>query len=320
MSWGGGIPLAITWFLEETEVAILVSGAAGFLGRRLVERLVEDGREIVAIARSPAPECWATTPNVRWLIQDIAQSGVDLTGQPEIEAVVHLAGLTLGAQKDENLFLQANEQTTVRLLQTLANVTDRFVFASSQVVYGDACSLDVTEEFPLQTEGSAYACSKLNSENWMRYFQKKHGGQYLALRFCGFVDGGGLVDYIIARALDDEPIELYSQGAVRRDYLPSSEGIDALAAALSYSGEDGFVPVNIGSGQAVSALEIAATILAELQASSQVTLHNTPSPQGDFVFSIDKAKALLNFQPGSLIEAIRLYAKHKQEQVRTKHA
>jgi len=287
----------------------------------LVERLVEDGREIIAIARSPAPECWATTPNVRWLVQDIAQNGLDLTGQPEIEAVVHLAAATtLGVEKDENLFLQANEQTTVRVLLTLANVTDRFVFASSQVVYGDARSLYVTEEFPLQPDGSAYACSKLNSENWMRCFQKKHGGQYLALRFCGFVDGGGLVDYIIARALNGEPIELYSQGAVRRDYLPSSEGVDALVAALDYTGEPGFVPVNIGSGQAVSALEIAVTIQAELQASSQITLHDTPSPKGDFVFSIDKAKALFNFQPGSLIEAVRLYAKHKQEQVRTKHA
>lgn len=320
MSCREGIPLAITWFFERSEVAILISGAAGFLGCRLLERLVADGRDVIAIARSPVPECWANKPNVHWLIQDIARDGVDLSGQPEIESVVHLAGATLGAGKDENLFLQANEQTTVRLLQSLANVTDRFVFASSQVVYGDARRLNVTEEFPLQPDGSAYACSKLNSENWMRWFQKKHGGQYLALRFCGFVDGGGLVDYIIDRALTGEPIELYSQGAVRRDYLPSSEGIDALVAALDYSGEPDFVPVNIGSGQAVSALEMATAIQAELQASSQITLRDTPSPQGDFVFCIDKAKQLLGFQPGRLIEAVRLYAKHRQDQLRKKNA
>lgn len=301
-------------------MAILISGAAGFLGRRLVERLVADRREIIAIARSPVPDCWTNTPNVHWLNQDIAQNGIDLTGHPEIEAVVHLAGATLGAGIDENLFLQANEQTTVRLLHSLVNVTDRFIFASSQVVYGDACHLDVTEEFPLRPDGSAYACSKLNSENWMRWFQNKHGGQYLALRFCGFVDGGGLVDYIIDRALTGAPIELYAQGAVRRDYLPSSEGIDALVAALAYSGEPGFVPVNIGSGQALSALEIATTIQTELQASSQITLLDTSSPQGDFVFCINKAKTLLGFQPGSLIEAVRLYAKLRQDRVRNKNA
>jgi nucleoside-diphosphate-sugar epimerase len=293
-------------------VAILVSGASGFLGRKLITRLVATGREIVAIARRSTPKCFEGNPHVHWLVRDIAHDGLDLTRLPDIESVVHLAGATLGAGKDENLFLQANEQTIVRLLQSLANVTDRFVFASSQVVYGDACHLGVTEDFPLQPDGTAYACSKVNSENWMRWFQKRCGGQYLALRFCGFLDGGGLVDYIIDRALAGETIELYSQGAVRRDYLPSSEGIDALVAALNYSGELGFVPVNIGSGQAVSALEMATAIQAELQASSQIMLHTKTSPQGNFVFCIERAKQMLGFQPSNLLEAVRLHAKHRR--------
>lgn len=292
-------------------MAILVSGTNGFLGHKLVAQLVADGREIVAIARRPAPKCFDGNPLIHWLVRDIAHDGLDLTRLPGIESVVHLAGATLGAGKDEDLFLQANEQTIVRLLQSLAKVTDRFIFASSQVVYGDACHLEVTEDFPLQPSGTAYACSKVNSENWMRWFQKRWGGQYLALRFCGFLDGGGLVDYIIDRALTGEPIELYSQGAVCRDYLPSSEGIDALVAALDYSGDGGFVPVNIGSGQAVTALEMAATIKEELQASSPITLHSKTSPQGNFVFCIERAKKMLGFRPSNLVEAVRLHAKKR---------
>lgn len=295
-------------------MAVLVSGASGFLGSRLVERLAADGQDVVAVARRSVPAAFAANPKIHWLMRDIAQDGLESAGLPDIEAVVHLAGATLGAGKDENLFLQANEQTTVRLFQALAERTSRFIFASSQVVYGDARHLEITEDFPLQPDGSAYACSKLNSENWLRWFQKRHGGQYLALRFCGFIDGGGIVDYLIERALANEVIELYSHGKICRDYLPSAEGIDVLMAALKYRGEPGFLPLNIGSGQRVSAHELATLICTELQSSSRIELHTNPSPQGDFVFCINRVKQLLDFNPGSLTDAVRRYARHRQSQ------
>lgn len=296
-------------------MAVLVSGASGFLGRLLVDRLVAQNWEVIAVARRPVPAALKTNQRIHWVVRDIAQEGFDPTGLPDIEVAVHLAGATLGAGKDEDLFLRANEQTTVRLLKSLAGCTNRFVYASSQVVYGDARHLRVTEDFPVQPDGSAYACSKLNSENWLRWFQKRHGGQYLALRFCGFIDGGGIVDYIIDRALAGEPIELYSQGKVCRDYLSSAEGIDALMAASLYRSEPGFVPVNIGSGQVVSAHELATLICDELQSASRIELRDIPSPQGDFVFCVDRAMQLFDFRPGSLTNAVRRHARHRQNKV-----
>jgi UDP-glucose 4-epimerase len=294
-------------------VAILVSGASGFLGSRLIERLVADGQNVVAVARRPVPTTYRSNPQVSWIERDIAQDGLESIRLPDIDAVVHLAGATLGAGDDENLFLQANEQTTVRLCQALGGRIDRFVFASSQVVYGDARHLGVTENFSLQPDGSAYACSKLNSENWLRWFQKRHGGQYFALRFCGFIDGGGIVDYIIDRALaEEDTIELYSHGKVMRDYLASAEGVDVLIAALNYRGTPGFHPVNIGSGQAVSTHELAKLICDELRSSSRIELCSNPSPQGDFVFCIDQAKQLFGFHPSGLTDAVRRYARYRQ--------
>lgn len=295
-------------------MAVLVSGALGFLGSRLVERLAAEGRDVIAVARRPAPAGVESNPMVRWIVQDIARDGLSLTGMGDIEGVIHMAGATLGAGKDESLFLQANEQTLVRLLQSVADRTDKVIFASSQVVYGDACDLGVTEDFPLHPEGSAYACSKLNSENWLRCFQKQQGGQYLALRFCGFMDGGGIIDYIIDKALTGEPIELYSGGKVRRDYLLSSDGVDALMAALRFLGEPGFLPVNIGSGQVFSAYEMATLICAELRSKSKIELHTTSAPQGDFVFCIDRARRLLDFQPSNFGDAIKFCLSTRQRQ------
>jgi UDP-glucose 4-epimerase len=289
-------------------VAILVAGASGFLGSRLVESLVANGHEVIALAKRPASDELIANPQLHWLIGDIAQQTVDLAGFPEIEAVVHLAGASLGASQDEHHFLRANEEVTVRLLQAVADRTKRIIYASSQAVYGDSRHLAVTEEFPLLADGSAYGCSKVNCENWLRWFQARHGGQYLALRFCGFVEGGGLIDYIIDQALAGNQIDLYSQGKIRRDYLPVSDAISVLVEALTYIGEEEFLPVNIGSGQIISAHELAILISTELLSTSLIELNEQPAAQGDFVFCVDRARQLFNFQPGSLAKAVRDYA------------
>ena len=59
-------------------MAILVSGASGFLGSRLIERLAAEDYEIIAIARSQAPESLRNNRLVRWIARDIARDGLDL--------------------------------------------------------------------------------------------------------------------------------------------------------------------------------------------------------------------------------------------------
>ncbi len=297
-------------------MTILVAGGNGFLGRRLVERLSFDGYKVIALTRGKVPVELQNLPGVRWLTIDIALDGLDVGSFPHIDAVIHLAGATLGAGKDELMFLRDNEQTTVCLCQALAERTDRFIFASSQVVYGNPCHLAVTEDFPLLPDSSAYACSKLNSENWLRWFQKRHGGQFLSLRLCGFIEGGGIVDYLIDRGLSGETIELFAKGEVRRDYLPVEKAMDVMISALNYKGPADFLPVNVGSGQAISAQELATLICTELQSPSQIRLKGSPSPQGDFVFNIDLATKLFDFCPGSLAEAVRSYTRYRKDKLR----
>ena len=286
---------------------VLVTGAAGFLGSRLVERLAATDHDITAIDRCPIPGQFLSSESIAWIEKDIAHDGIDLHEIAGIDTVFHLAGATLGAGQDEWRFLMANEATTVRLLQACAEHAKKFIFASSQVVYGDINHTAVTEDFPLQGVGSAYACSKLNSENWLRCFQKKHGGLYMALRFSGFVEGGGAIDYIIDRALRNEPVELFSRGTVHRDYLPVEKGVEALLAALRYEGAAGFEAFNIGSGQAITSFELAKLICAEMGSSSEIIRSPLPAPQGDFVFDIRKATQCLKFNPEDLPEAVRHY-------------
>ena len=300
-------------------MAILVTGATGFLGRRLVALLTEQGGEVVAVTRQRGSRT-AELSGVRWVECDLATGSLSDTDLAGVTTVVHLAGATLGAGTDEMRFLQANEQTTVRLLQATAPRVDRVIFASSQVVYGDAQNLAVTEAFPLRPDASAYACSKVNAENWLRWFQRRHGGVYVALRLCGFIDGGGLVDYIVDRTLAGEPISLRARGQVRRDYLPSRDGVEAIARAVDFPCDPGFTVINVGSGQAVTALELAEAVRSELHANNVIEYSSDSAPQGDFCFSIARAQALLGFQPSSLVEAVRRYARMRRGEMLMKES
>ena len=290
---------------------VLVTGAAGFLGRQLVECLAASGYDVRAVDRCRAPEKWISNSRVGWIQRDLARESLSVEEVLGVDSVLHLAGATLGAGEDESVFLNANEATLVHLLRSCAGRINKFILASSQVVYGNVNHLAVTEEFPLEGIDSAYACSKINSENWLRWFQRKHRGHYVALRFCGFLEGGGAIEYMVERALCHEPIELHSNGRVCRDYLPVEKSNDAFLAALRIEEVHAFEAFNVGSGQIVTALEIAKMICAETGSRSAVVPIDRVASRANFVFDISKAVAKLGFHPGVLTDEIRAYA-HKR--------
>lgn len=294
-------------------MATMVTGASGFLGRRLVQRLLSDGHDVIGVDIQKIPTLFAGKSGLKWIQRDLSCEMITTEEIIGVNTVFHLAGATLGAGLDEHSFCLANEITTIGLLKICAGKVNRIIHASSQVVYGNVDSVSISENFDLNGYDSAYACSKVNAENWLHWFRFKYGGMYIALRFCGFIEGGGIIDYMIGRALLDEPIELFSKGQICRDYLPVEKGIDALIAASSYVGMEDFHAFNIGSGQAVTAIEIASIVCEELGSSSEVVLLDRPAVRNNFVFDITKARSELGFESGSLSDAVKVYARSKVE-------
>ena len=290
----------------------LVTGASGFIGRSLVTRLLAEGWEVFGVSRSEIPSSLAHHPRLIWIVGDISENNRVFEEIKQVDMIFHLAGATLGAGKDESVFLSANEATTVHLLKECCANVKKLIYASSQVVYGDVNSLSVSEDFPLLGLDSAYSCSKVNAENWLRWFYNKGAfSSIIVLRFCGFISGGGLVDYIMGKALNNQPIELFGSGDIYRDYLPIDKGIDALLAASKYPVKTGFHVFNIGSGQKLTSMQLAQIICTELSShSALVPIKNNPL-RSNFVFDITKARTELGFNPGSLVEAVREYARKR---------
>jgi nucleoside-diphosphate-sugar epimerase len=247
-------------------------------------------------------------------LRDLSMEGLLNEEIEGVETVFHLAGATIGAGYDEKTFFSANEAITVHLLQSCAGRVKRIVHASSQVVYGNINHLAITENFPIIGFDSAYACSKVNAENWLRWFYHKSGGVYIVLRLTGFIEGGGIVDYMIDKALGNDPIELFSKGIICRDYLHVDDGIDALVAALRIDSL-GYWVCNIGSGQAITTLELANIVCTEIGSSSKIIPIATPADRTNFVFDISLSKTMLGFSPRSLVDEIRSYVRYRTERI-----
>ena len=291
-------------------MTLLVTGASGFLGCPLVERLTEAGHQVIAVGRGTIPKRLSTITNLEWVERDIAKDGLTPDVVSRADVVFHLAGAKeFDEEHDECLFLDANEKLTIRLIQACFRFKKKVIFASSQMVYGDPDQISVTENLPLLGMNSTpYACSKINTENWLRCMQKNYGGSIISLRFCGFIEGGGSIDYMIDRALRDESIELLSKGMVCRDYLTIGKAIEALLLAASYNSDAGFEEFNIGSGMAVSTYDLAKLICAELGSRSEIVLSDRRAPRANFVFNLEKAIKHFNYVPEDLRESIGAYA------------
>lgn len=297
-------------------MTLLVTGASGFLGKKLIEKLNSWDEEVIALYKSYLDLPITNYTNVRWIKLDLSDQKLDLSHLPKIDTVINLAGTTLGSTNDDLSYLNCNELTTFNLLNKLSHDCKNFIHASSQVVYGNAQNLNISEKFPRHVTESSYACSKVNSENWLKWFQKKTNGRYISLRMCGFIDGRGLIDYIIDNALEDNEIQLFSNGKITRDYLPSDDAINAILNSIKYIDKFScdFYPINIGSGQSITAIDIAKLIKNSLGSKSKITTLSKKGPQDDFVFNIENARELIKFMPSDLRPEIIKYAMSKKKE------
>ena len=122
---------------EPNGLTIVVSGASGFLGMRLIKRLSLYGNKVIALARRWPNDDICADRDVDYIENDLCFEKPDFGNYPDIDAAIHLAGATSGAKLDEIGYLRANEQTTVQFCDSLSHRVGRIIYASSQAVYGN---------------------------------------------------------------------------------------------------------------------------------------------------------------------------------------
>ncbi|WP_327093940.1 NAD-dependent epimerase/dehydratase family protein [Nocardia vinacea] len=240
---------------------VLVTGAAGYLGRAVVSALAEAGHDAVAMVRAERPNIvHANEVRVADLLDPItlrrAVDGVDV--------VCHLAGLTRVRESmaDPLRYFGVNTVGTIALLDAMATAeVPRLVFASTGAIYGDVGGRPITEDLP-DNPPHPYASSKLAAEKAV----EARAAAAVVLRLLNVAGGRDpdptrLIPRVLSAAARNEPLEVNGDGTTVRDYVHVADAANAFVAGLEHLPPPGVTErYVIGSGRGTSVRQVVAAV------------------------------------------------------------
>jgi len=290
----------------------LVTGAAGFIGSHLVEKLLGRGDEVIGVdnfldnyprrykEKNLAP--FSAHDNFKFVGADLLSLdlGQLLSG---VDVIFHLAGqpgVRSSWGHEFNRYTDNNIMATQRLLETAKNLTlGKFVYASTSSVYGD------TDDLPMREDGrtrpvSPYGATKLAAEHLCHLYFKAFGVPTVALRFFtvyGPRQRPDMFFHIFMRALlCGEEVPLFDDGGQTRDFTYCSDIVDGIMGAAGYPGSGEVF--NLGGGSEIALLD--AIRLAEKISGRQAKLKPSDRQKGDVRHTrarLDQARAKLGYAP-----------------------
>jgi UDP-glucose 4-epimerase len=261
-------------------VRILVTGAAGFIGSNLVDRLLDDDHEVVGIdnlyrgtrANLPDSELGAGR-GFSFVEADVTDPGfAETVADADVEAICHLA-----AQIDVRVSVQdpiedarLNVLGTINVLEAARKAGLRkVVFASSGgSIYGEPKRMPVDETAPVNPL-SPYAASKVCGETYLGMYHALYGLETTALALSNVYGPrqdphgeAGVVAIFGSALLRGRPATIFGDGSAVRDYVFVDDVADAFARAIGDLGDGGRFNIGTGVGTSVRELHSAIAVAA----------------------------------------------------------
>lgn len=289
---------------------ILVTGGAGFIGSHLVDRLVQEGQEIVVVDNLSTGKRRNLNRAAEFYKVDIQSSRLERVFRNERPSMVmHLAAQmdVRRSVEDPTYDAQVNILGTVNVLQQAANHgTRKVIFASSGgAIYGEQEVFPAPESHPTQPL-SPYGISKLSGEYYLSYFQRMSGIQCVALRLANVYgprqdpEGeAGVVAIFTRKLLDGEQPVINGNGRQTRDFVYVDDVVEAHLAAMN---KDVLGVYNVGTGEETTVNDLF-RILADLIRPGCKELHG-PAKKGEQIRSVVDAGKLhqLGWEPKTSIQ------------------
>ena len=240
---------------------VLVTGGAGFIGRRVVRALLAEGHEVTVADLRAFPDT-----AVRSVIGDLCDP--DVPGRavlPGTDVIIHLAAITsvLASVQDPVSTHRLNVDATARLLELAReNEVGTFLLASTNaVVGGGSAPGEVITERTVLRPLTPYGATKAAAEMLLGSYANCYGITGAALRFSNvYGPGMGEKDSFIPRlmraARDDEGVQVRGDGSMLRDVVHVDDVVQGILTAWQgrHNG-----PLILGSGRSVTVNEMVTT-------------------------------------------------------------
>lgn len=282
----------------------VVLGGCGFIGSHVVDALRAGGHEVTVFDRA-MEHYRKPVPSVDYILGDFADKMALAEALNRQDAVFHLISTTFPgtANLDPKADVTGNLIGTLNLLEMMNSLgIRRLIYLSSGgTVYGPAPDHPISENYPLNPINS-YGIVKVAIERYLEMHRHSHGLRPLSIRAAnpygprqGHYGVQGVVATFMRRVRDGQPVEIWGDGTVVRDYIHVAD-LAALCVVAAKSELQG--AVNAGSGQGHSLLELL-RVLSDVSG-KRIVPGFKPGRQIDVPYSvldIAKAHETLGWQP-----------------------
>jgi len=307
-------------------MAILVTGAAGFIGSHTAARLLRraEGEVIVGLDNLDdfySPERKRNNlkevagheqrPGQFVFVEGDIRDRALLTRlfkEYQFRSVIHLAARVSVKASVQNpwLYYDVNVMGTLNLLEAVRESPDQkgqranVVFASTSLVYGRTDTVPFVETDAADRPLAPYAASKRSSEMLGFTYHHLHGIDFTAVRFFTVYGPRGRPEMLAYKVLNSafggESVPLYNGGQMHRDWTFIDDIVSGIVSASNH--RLGFEVLNLGRGEPVLLAEFVETL--EFVAGKKAKLEHTPMPRSDIKYTyaaIDKARKLIGYEP-----------------------
>ncbi len=242
----------------EAKLRVFVTGAAGFIGSNLVDRLLTNGHQVIGFdnlssGRKEFLQTALESESFNFIQGDLLDKPALLAAMKKVDMVFHLAAnadVRFGTQHPSK-DLEQNTIATFNVLEAMReNEVRRIVFSSTGSVYGEARVFPTPEDAPFPIQTSLYGASKLACEGLIEAYSEGFGFKAFIFRFVSILgerySHGHVFDFYQKLNLDSTKLSVLGNGHQKKSYLYVQDCIDAILMAVEQ--ENGDVQIyNLGT-------------------------------------------------------------------------
>jgi UDP-glucose 4-epimerase len=299
---------------------IIVTGATGFVGRYLVDHLMQAGERVVAAGRNRHYETFFARRGVPFVVVEVSDpdSFSALPGEG-VKAFVHLAATIPAAVKDprSDVFLKTNTLGTFYALEHCRrNKIGTFLLPTTLYEAIEHTEMPISEaagrRYSLAGDHASYVISKIAAAEYVEHYAREYGLRGIILRFTGLLGYGrqegfwadgvfhpSAFEVFYNRAKAGQTLEVWGAHMARRDSLYVKDAVRAICMAISNERARGLYGIGSGVGRTneEEAIAFAKVFGTPKRPVPVAYLPDKPEKSKTYYFDIGKARRDFGWEP-----------------------